>query len=295
MSNIDKQALREEFQYMQDHYSDPADRARQVIYIAAEALLDELEIKEEQRPNWFQMAQKLGEDLDAAEKRNAEQREYYEGVIADGSKRIAELEKGHQESAKQINSWRRLAKQNIAERGKDISELETARQRIAELERTEIREDGNQFLVVRHPGKLPVIKHCVGELEDFLRQLIERDSLVTIDIITHRYYGVGGQWVQDAGEYLQMMQGAGISVKQQEDSVDSDVGRNQPGMVVAVHIGAGDFVKVKGQVFEVEETDFDDHDVTLWFVGGNALKCAAGCPVEVVSAPVAAGIKVKGA
>ncbi|EAB5301334.1 ead/Ea22-like family protein, partial [Salmonella enterica] len=36
MSNIDKQALREEFQYMQDHYSDPADRARQVIYIAAE-------------------------------------------------------------------------------------------------------------------------------------------------------------------------------------------------------------------------------------------------------------------
>ncbi|EFB0101953.1 ead/Ea22-like family protein [Salmonella enterica] len=30
--------------------------------------------------------------LEAAEKRNAEQREYYEGVIADGSKRIAELE-----------------------------------------------------------------------------------------------------------------------------------------------------------------------------------------------------------
>ncbi|EBG8828290.1 ead/Ea22-like family protein [Salmonella enterica] len=77
------------------------------------------------------------EQLEAAEKRNAEQREYYEGVIADGSKRIAELEKGHQEAAKQINSWRRLAKQNIAERGKDISELEAARQRIAELERSE--------------------------------------------------------------------------------------------------------------------------------------------------------------
>ncbi|EAW1036295.1 ead/Ea22-like family protein [Salmonella enterica] len=137
MSNIDKQALREEFRYMQEHYSYPADRARQVIYIAAEALLDELETKEEQRANWFQMAKKLGEDLDAAKKRNAEQREYYEGVIADGSKRIAELEKGHQEAAKQINSWRRLAKQNIAERGKDISELEAARQRIAELERSE--------------------------------------------------------------------------------------------------------------------------------------------------------------
>ncbi|EKP2162056.1 ead/Ea22-like family protein, partial [Salmonella enterica] len=36
------------------------------------------------------------EQLEAAEKRIAEQREYYEGVIADGSKRIAELEKGHQ-------------------------------------------------------------------------------------------------------------------------------------------------------------------------------------------------------
>ncbi|ENM1228335.1 ead/Ea22-like family protein [Salmonella enterica] len=287
MSNIDKQALREEFQYMQDHYSDPADRARQVIYIAAEALLDELDKKQqyiklrdqenedialtvgklrvelehyksrEERVTKLVLDNStswdvLYEKLEAAEKRIAEQREYYEGVIADGSKRIAELE------------------------------------------RTEIREDGNQFLVVRHPGKLPVIKHCVGELEDFLRKLIEQDPLVTIDIITHRYYGVGGQWVQDAGEYLQMMQGAGIGVKQQEDSVDSDVGRNQPGMVVAVHICAGDFVKVKGQVFEVEETDFDDHDVTLWFVGGNALKCEAGCPVEVVSAPVAAGIKVKG-
>ncbi|EBE4813428.1 protein Ead [Salmonella enterica] len=85
----------------------------------------------------------------------------------------------------------------------------------------------------------------------------------------------------------------GIGVKQQQYSVDSEGSRNQPGMVVAVHIGAGDFVKVKGRVFEVEETDFDDHDVTLWFVGGNALKCSAGCPVEVVSAPVAADIKVK--
>ncbi|EBO8099815.1 ead/Ea22-like family protein [Salmonella enterica] len=239
--NIDKQALREEFRLMQAHYSDPADRTRQVIYIAAEALLDELDKKQQ----YIKLRDQENEDI----------------ALTVGKLRV---------------------------------ELEAAKKRIAELERTEIREDGNQFLVVRHPGKLPVIKHCVGELEDFLRQLIERDSLVTIDIITHRYYGVGGQWVQDAGEYLQMMQGAGIGVKQQEDRVDSDVGRNQPGMVVAVHIDAGDFVKVKGQVFEVEETDFDDHDVTLWFVGGNTLKCAAGCPVEVVSAPVAAGIKVKG-
>lgn len=100
-----------------------------------------------------------------------EQREYYKGVISDGSKRIAELESN------------------------------------------EVHEDGNQFLVVRHPGKSPVIKHCTGDLEEFLRKLIEQDPLVTIDIITHRYYGIGGQWVQDAVEYLHMMSEAGIRIK----------------------------------------------------------------------------------
>lgn len=100
-----------------------------------------------------------------------EQREYYEGVISDVGKRIAELESN------------------------------------------EVREVGNQFLVVRHPGKTPVIKHCTGDLEEFLRKLIEQDPLVTIDIITHRYYGIGGQWVQDAVEYLHMMSDAGIRIK----------------------------------------------------------------------------------
>ncbi|VGA71776.1 hypothetical protein [Klebsiella pneumoniae] len=76
---------------------------------------------------------------------------------------------------------------------------------------------------------------------------------------------------------------AGIKVE--ADSLDADVSnRNQPGMVVAVHIDVGDFVKFRGQVYEVKETDFDDHDVTLWFVCGEALKCAAGCQIEVVSA-----------
>ncbi|MEG7498794.1 ead/Ea22-like family protein [Enterobacter hormaechei] len=86
--------------------------------------------------------------------------------------------------------------------------LTAAEKRIAELERNEIREEGNQFLVVRYPGKLPVVKHCAGELEGFLRQLLEHDPMATIDIVTHRYYGVGGQWVQDADEYLQMMAAA---------------------------------------------------------------------------------------
>ncbi|MBJ3674356.1 ead/Ea22-like family protein [Salmonella enterica subsp. enterica serovar Braenderup] len=94
-----------------------------------------------------------------------------------------------------------------------LGELETAKKRIAELESNEVREVGNQFLVVRHPGKTPVIKHCTGDPEEFLRKLIEQDPLVTIDIITHRYYGIGGQWVQDAVEYLHMMSDAGVRIK----------------------------------------------------------------------------------
>lgn len=89
-----------------------------------------------------------------------------------------------------------------------LDELEVTEKRIAELEAQEVREEGNQFLVVRHPGRSPVIKHSAGDLEGFLRQLLEHDPMATIDIITHRYYGVGGQWVQDADEYLQMMAAA---------------------------------------------------------------------------------------
>lgn len=44
------------------------------------ALVEALELKEEQRANWFQMAQKLGEDLDAAEKRNAELEREHENL-----------------------------------------------------------------------------------------------------------------------------------------------------------------------------------------------------------------------
>lgn len=209
----------------------------------------------------------LYEKLEAAEKRIAEQREYYEGVIADGSKRIAELEKGHQEAAKQINSWRSLAKQNIAERGKDISELEAARQRIAE-----------QSAIVAAAEKLV---RCKGRYHSELnyRALAKLFGVNTPDLPPMD------------GESRTVMMPEPFKMAKSSSGSGS---RNQPGMVVAVHVDAGDFVKVKGQVFEVEETDFDDHDVTLWFVGGNALKCAAGCPVEVVSAPVAAGIKVKG-
>ncbi|HHO8371115.1 hypothetical protein NW256_06110 [Klebsiella pneumoniae] len=53
----------------------PMEYRGESLYVKADdvlALVEALELKEEQRANWSQMAQKLGEDLDAAEKRIAE-------------------------------------------------------------------------------------------------------------------------------------------------------------------------------------------------------------------------------
>ncbi|HHG1589879.1 hypothetical protein [Klebsiella pneumoniae] len=72
----------------------------------------------------------LVEALEKAQSANAAQDDH----INQQQDRIEQLEKGHQEAAKQITSWSRMAKQNIAEREKDIAELDAARQRIAELE-----------------------------------------------------------------------------------------------------------------------------------------------------------------
>ncbi|MGG8038091.1 hypothetical protein PGO21_06435 [Klebsiella aerogenes] len=72
----------------------------------------------------------LVEALEKAQSANAAQDDH----INQQQDRIEQLEKGHQEAAKQITSWFRMAKQNIAEREKDIAELDAARQRIAELE-----------------------------------------------------------------------------------------------------------------------------------------------------------------
>lgn len=65
-----------------------------------DALVEALELKEEQRANWFQMAQKLGEDLDAAEKRIAsleeshaqviQSRDHYKRISEEGLKQLAE-------------------------------------------------------------------------------------------------------------------------------------------------------------------------------------------------------------
>ncbi|EAA8999723.1 ead/Ea22-like family protein [Salmonella enterica] len=186
-----------------------------------------------------------------------------------------------------------------------VEENEELKRRITEME----SKNGNLRTIAHDQNELTIkanldsINDAV-EMDNLQKRIAELEAkLETADRLQDSAFRDGlkagfsyGQTDDQSGfaQCMSAYSNAGIGVKHQEDSVDSDVSsRNQPGMVVAVHIDAGDFVKFKGQVFEVEETDFDDHDVTLWFVGGNTLKCAAGCQVEVVSAPVAAGIKVK--
>ncbi|EDU1961044.1 hypothetical protein EEN90_19055 [Salmonella enterica] len=80
MSNIDKQAL-----LGPDKHSNQHKLSRLIAEANSAEIRDIAEAVE-------QYTDQLIAALEAAEKRIAEQREYYEGVISDGSKRIAELE-----------------------------------------------------------------------------------------------------------------------------------------------------------------------------------------------------------
>ncbi|EEO7844531.1 protein Ead [Salmonella enterica] len=102
MSNIDKQALREAAERaMHDDWGYDTDIFHeQVTPSVVLALLDKLEHYKSREERVTKLVldnstswDVLYEKLEAAEKRIAEQREYYEGVIDDGSKRIAELER----------------------------------------------------------------------------------------------------------------------------------------------------------------------------------------------------------
>ncbi|EGB9207100.1 ead/Ea22-like family protein [Salmonella enterica] len=287
MSNIDKQALREAAVAIETVAIETVATPQKLLAFRVKvtpqvvlALLDENLQLQREKDAIEAVALALRDDmrqareqLEAAEKRNAELERSETQLISERDDAESALNDAYKAVMGQAPEWSNWFSFENA-----IDEIELA----CELWRNQT-DDVIQFRqrIVELEAKL--------ETADRLQDGAFRDGLKA---------GFSYGQTDDQSGFAQCMSAystrAGIGVKQQEDSVDSDVSsRNQPGMVVAVHIDAGDFVKFKGQVFEVEETDFDDHDVTLWFVGGNALKCAAGCPVEVVSTPVAAGIKVK--
>ncbi|PPZ93043.1 hypothetical protein C5B41_17195, partial [Acinetobacter ursingii] len=132
MSEINSQALREAAeQAMHDDWGFDADLFHELVTpsIVLE-LLDERERnqqyikrRDQENEDIALTVGKLRVELETAKSKLNEQREYYEGVISDGSKRMAKLESN------------------------------------------KVLEDGNPFLVVRHPGKTPVLKHTTGHWE----------------------------------------------------------------------------------------------------------------------------------
>lgn len=324
------------------------------------ALVEALELKEEQRANWFQMAQKLGEDLDAAEKRNAElessgiapgilrctecsfvQTKNIISVTADIITAVESESEPCPNGCGQLQpvTWKALAIQLMFTTKQGVSDFLEAKKRIAELEsfRTAYMEWSDKTDWVQTDKRFDVLKpwgkHRADVLKSYIEHLESRTfTAAAVDVLAERQRQVTAEgWApahDDEYEHGELADAAGCYALSSElfdcagepprpwpwpdewwkptsrrrDLVKAGAlilaeieridragsgrkGKNQPGMVVAVHIDAGDFVKFRGQVYEVKETDFDDHDVTLWFVCGEALKCAAGCQIEVVTAP----------
>ncbi|ENA4200754.1 ead/Ea22-like family protein [Escherichia coli] len=93
------------------------------------ALLDEINALEETRINDVCRIVELTKQLESAKSKLNEQREHYEGVIADGGKRIAELEKQCAESERKASS--------------NFEECAAMAERIEELEKTTTGQDAN--------------------------------------------------------------------------------------------------------------------------------------------------------
>jgi len=66
----------------------------------------------------------------------------------------------------------------------------------------EQQESKDVFIVVRKPGHLPYIKRPVGDIADYLMQIYQHNPSVSCDVVTYRFPGALGQWVQDGKELL---------------------------------------------------------------------------------------------
>ncbi|ECI5955663.1 ead/Ea22-like family protein [Salmonella enterica subsp. enterica] len=98
------------------------------------ALLNEVEAAEHTAAVDHEAACSLVEENETLKRRIAEQREYYEGVIADGSKRIAELESKNANLRTIAHEQNGLAIRASLDSINDAAEMDGLQKRIAELE-----------------------------------------------------------------------------------------------------------------------------------------------------------------
>ncbi|MDT9804747.1 hypothetical protein ACKUSK_00825 [Klebsiella oxytoca] len=135
------------------------------------------------------------EALEKAQCTNAAQDDH----INQQQDRIEQLERGNRYAAKRISSWRRLAKQSIAEQEKCVNELDAARQRIVELDRKNSELDS---LTQRWAVERAENAERINQLESRTAKLppkIERND--TDGWFTHKDGRVGGgaaEWYNKA-------------------------------------------------------------------------------------------------
>ncbi|PLH38926.1 hypothetical protein B6J31_21955 [Klebsiella pneumoniae] len=122
----------------------------------------------------------LVEALEKAQRASAAQDEH----INQQQDRIEQLERGNRYAAKRISSWRRLAKQSIAEQEKCVNELDAARQRIVELDRKNSELDSlTQCWAVEraeNAERIAELESRTVKLPD-LRQIVSGDRYVWSD------------------------------------------------------------------------------------------------------------------
>lgn len=106
--------------------------------------------------------------------------------------------------------------------------------------------DGDVFIVMRNPGKVPDIKRPVGDVADYLLQLYRHNPDAVCDVVTYRFAGVSGQWVQDGRELLAM---AGVALEQHEKGDDGWIDWKGNGPTIAI---LGKTVEVR---FQDNDTD----------------------------------------
>lgn len=170
-----------------------------------DALIEALDRKEEQRANWFHMAQKLGEDLDAAEKRNTE---LDSSSIAPGILRCTECSFVQTKNIISITpdaivignskpepcpngcgplqpaTWKALAIKLMFTTKQGVSELLEANKRISELEsfRTAYMEWSDKTDWVQGDKRFDVLIPWGKHRADVLKAYIERLESRTVTV-----------------------------------------------------------------------------------------------------------------
>lgn len=145
-----------------------------VLKLYIDHLESKLEAKEEQRANWFQMAQKLGEDLDAAEKQIAEMDVYRARRVSACIAACEGISTENLVNNAPIKQGLRVLNARIREAD---GELEALRQRIAELDNSLCELlPGTQYMDPPDGGNVTPLEQVRRMIADYRHRIAELEA-----------------------------------------------------------------------------------------------------------------------